>query len=263
MTFRKNAFTLIELLVVIAIIAVLMAVLMPALQRVKKQAAAVVCLSNLNQWGKIWYMYTDDNDGKFPIAVELWREAVDDIHNDKGKKITLCPRAKKLYTDGGEMPFGAWERTWDGGDSSNKGRPFASSYGINQYLYNATVLRGGRDPDEIWGSINVKHPHQIPGFGDCAINGATPNHDDQPPMEDGQAGLWGASTGHEMRRFCMNRHEGNMNMMFLDWSARKVGLKELWTLKFHRKWNVNNRWTMAGGASGEDWPEWMRRFKDF
>jgi hypothetical protein len=49
----------------------------------------------------------------------------------------------------------------------------------------------------------------------------------------------------------------------MDWSARKVGLKELWTLKWHRQFNTANRWTKAGGVKPEDWPPWMRRFKDY
>ncbi|UCD00329.1 MAG: prepilin-type N-terminal cleavage/methylation domain-containing protein, partial [Phycisphaerales bacterium] len=55
---RQDGFTLIELLVVIAIIAMLMAILMPALQRVKKQARSVTCQSNLKQWGAVFLMYT-------------------------------------------------------------------------------------------------------------------------------------------------------------------------------------------------------------
>jgi prepilin-type N-terminal cleavage/methylation domain-containing protein len=59
-----RAFTLIELLVVISIIAVLLAILMPALQRVKQQAKDVACRSNLRQVGVILYLYLEDNDFK-------------------------------------------------------------------------------------------------------------------------------------------------------------------------------------------------------
>ncbi len=59
---KTRAFTLIELLVVIAIIALLMAILMPALQRVKNQAKGTLCVQNLRTMTMAWIMYKDDND---------------------------------------------------------------------------------------------------------------------------------------------------------------------------------------------------------
>jgi prepilin-type N-terminal cleavage/methylation domain-containing protein/prepilin-type processing-associated H-X9-DG protein len=61
---HKKGFTLIELLVVIAIIAILMAILMPALNRVKEQGKRIVCESNLKNLSLAWIMYADDNDSK-------------------------------------------------------------------------------------------------------------------------------------------------------------------------------------------------------
>jgi hypothetical protein len=42
-----------------------------------------------------------------------------------------------------------------------------------------------------------------------------------------------------------------------------VGLKGLWTLKWSRDFDTAGRWTRAGGVQPEDWPDWMRRFKDY
>ena len=58
-----------------------------------------------------------------------------------------------------------------------------------------------------------------------------------------------------MARSCVNRHIGFINMSFADWSARKVGLKELWTLKWHRSFNTE--------SLAPVWPDWMSRFQDY
>jgi len=62
----SRGFTLIELLVVIAIIALLLAILMPALQAVKKRAHAAVCLSNQKQIGMAASLYANDYNDRIP-----------------------------------------------------------------------------------------------------------------------------------------------------------------------------------------------------
>ena len=61
---KCKGFTLIELLVVISIIAMLLAILMPALSKVKEKAREVICKTNLRSVGLGVLMYLEDNDGK-------------------------------------------------------------------------------------------------------------------------------------------------------------------------------------------------------
>jgi len=66
-----------------------------------------------------------------------------------------------------------------------------------------------------------------------------------------------------MQRYCIDRHEGTNNAVMVDFSIRKVGLKELWTLKWHRQFDTTGPWTLAGGAMPDAWPEWMKNHKAY
>ena len=77
---------------------------------------------------------------------------------------------------------------------------------------------------------------------------------DEPPITR-TVGLFGDSNNF-MKRFCVDRHNEYTNGLFMDLSARKIGIKELWELKWHRDWNERN-------APPPVWPDWMRGFKDY
>lgn len=63
---KQKGFTLIELLVVISIIALLMALIVPALRKVRDQAKLAVCASNQRQLVFGLTAYAADNDQKLP-----------------------------------------------------------------------------------------------------------------------------------------------------------------------------------------------------
>jgi prepilin-type N-terminal cleavage/methylation domain-containing protein/prepilin-type processing-associated H-X9-DG protein len=274
---KSRGFTLIELLVVIAIIALLMAILMPALNRAKKQARAAACQANLHQWAQIWSMYCQDNDGYFcvedgPVGWPRgnWIVALRSLYRTRSG-ILICPMAKKRLSGGATLAnYGGPFKTYVMGSGGMGNRREEGSYGANCWIYNS---RSGQDKIQQrpvvwnWRTMDVQGGNRIPIFGDSMWRGGGPFYQNgnpqseriMPPEFDGQ---WIAAK-NEMMHFAINRHNGSVNHAFLDWSVRKVDIKQLWTLKWHRQYPTNGAWTVAGGVQPGDWPTWMRIFKDY
>ena len=248
---QRRAFTLIELLVVIAIIAVLMAVLMPALQRVKKQARAATCLSNLKQWGLIFSMYTEDHGGRFQRGLDRqhhWTVVLRPYFPGKGTDTTdlyYCPSAKRHIDEINNQWYHDTAWVFNSGMGNQYG-----SYGINGWV--ETNTRQGEHKH--WKERDVRGAHSIPLFLAANRLDGWPEAWDKPPPEDG---VFNFGLGDNMRRFCMDRHNGFVNCLFLDFTVRKVGLKELWRLKWHKEWTKD-----AAAEGTPQWPDWMNRFKD-
>jgi len=246
---KQPAFTLIELLVVISIIALLMAVLMPALRRARAQARNVVCQSNLNQWGKIFYLYTHDNENKFMVwksgntpGAGTWMVPMLPYVGEG--KVRLCPTTLKTQAEGELDPArAAWAIDINGKEHRN-------SYGINNWCYD---LRPG--VDNVWGGQHARrrswrridHPQatNIPMFLECyRWGGEVITRSDQAPPND--TAYYNPSFG----RYCLDRHAYTINVCFMDGTVRRVRLKELWNLKWHKEYDLTQPLPK--------WPEWMQ-----
>lgn len=276
-TDRRGGFTLIELLVVISIIALLVSILMPALGRAKKQAKAVVCLSNLKQWGLIWAIYTTENNGSFNEGrtsgtkanhwIDTLRPEFEDMGltdgMDKGKGLLFCPTATKHASEVGSGVFSAWGQLADTDQTPEVWGEVgdSSSYGQNMWATNPpSSLKIYLGPTAWnWRRIDsVKSASDVPLFADAMHIGFYPQvyaNDgiwDFAPDYEGQPWYEGNPLVSQMKIVCIDRHGGKTNLLFMDCSARKTGLKELWDFKWHRE--------CVPGIPLSGWPEWMNKF---
>jgi prepilin-type N-terminal cleavage/methylation domain-containing protein len=280
---RRHGFTLIELLVVIAIIAILMAILMPALSKVKDQARQINCAANLRQWNLVFNMYGGENDGKFYSGTDAsgywWLHQLEEKYQDwKQNETWLCPTATKPRYDekGVEAQtmniFTTWgiyrdptSRSWNGKTYTMNPNGFNGSYCLNGYMLSIPATgtyEGGVPAKYGYRNLNsVPNANLAPVMMDGLRFDSWPA-ENNPPAATEEAAWQGGATWN-MARIAINRHQGFLQMSFLDWSVRKVGIKEAWTLKWHKNYNVNGPWTKAGGCDPSNWPDWMDQFKEY
>ena len=242
----------------------------------RRRAKAVVCLSNLRKWGIVFSMYCADHEGSFNpgntgrgggVAGFFWMDPLFPYHKDR--KLQTCPMAVKTYMyEGGQQPFVSWggSEDWYPPLSTEDDR---GSYGQNCYMLNPPADRPhlyGFPTRNNWRTANIKGADNVPIFGDCMWIGTWPKDTDDPPEFNGDF----YSSGDYINLCCFDRHngtcssaDGGLYLTFADFSARKVGVKEVFTLKWHRAFDTEGPWTAAGGVQPEDWPDWMSNFKDY
>jgi prepilin-type processing-associated H-X9-DG protein len=192
------------------------------------------------------------------------------------EKLLLCPATSPHTVSETALPWnGDTYRAW--GETSG----FKASYGMNLYMpvveypENPGHVSPERsqhayyaNPQTVWVSCLVKGAGSVPIYADCRWDGAWPRPTDPPPLSaDAPYDLWTdvrpVPTPSHMWVFAMDRHQGGINSLFMDWSVRKAGVKELWTLKWDPQFDTAGPWTKAGGVQPDQWPKWMQKFKDY
>ncbi|MBN2560318.1 MAG: type II secretion system protein [Phycisphaerae bacterium] len=280
-----RAFTLIELLVVISIIVLLMALLFPVLSRARKQARAVVCQSRERNWSIMFAAYQNEHDGRFPDGTySTWDEGQEDLSyyhvpwachmevysGSDLRDAMLCPSTPTavppgtFHTRGKEVAAGttfvAWRFDCDGEAKAVmrvSHATYAGSYATNNFLCDFWTNTRERF------QLGKVAPADLPTFFDCRVSRTALNDgcsEEPPPYEDCD---FEASVSIYATALAINRHQEGVNTVFLDGAIRKVGVKELWTLKWHHDYDTAGPWTKAGGVLPEDWPAWMHKFKDY
>jgi prepilin-type N-terminal cleavage/methylation domain-containing protein/prepilin-type processing-associated H-X9-DG protein len=210
-----EGFSLVELLAGIAILGILLAILIPSLGKMREKTNTVNCASNLRQIGVLVGMYVAENDGYLPY----WRTWTDGAGSWTWDNYAHSP------TTGGELPrlagyhpggiMNAAQYDAPGSKNlfncpSNTSRTRSKGYAAN------TMIMGDvRDPSTRKKMISIFHPGKMVLIADNAMS------------KENEVNVRWFDRSNWRQNIGFNRHGGQANILFCDFSVRAAALEAL------------------------------------
>ena len=285
----KITFTKKDVAVVFICVFVLVMTLGAVGKKGRSHAKFIVCQSNLQKWGQVFWLFAQDNEDSFPQNIAgdgltnyeaYWCHATIEYYEDP--RLRFCPACERNMDRVREieagappaMTYGKTFMNWGPFDEPDTVTPNnwwdeypESSYGMNGWCANPPEGISdlwGADPTLTWRKFsNVTSPGIVPLFLDNKLVDTYPMEYSPPPeLADGDCNFLDYIV-EPMKLVCMDRHKGGINSVFVDLSVKKSRLKKLWEKKWHKEYNIAGPWTTEGGVTEEDLPEWMQDMQDY
>jgi len=175
--------------------------------------------------------------------------------------LLLCPKAKRRRGPGDHETHVSADSPdaveWGGPttaydfpilDPAEPTHLLTASYGLNCWVFNPDTNNiQGRIAGRHWRKFSVPSvPSLTPLFLDSMWRGGGPRENDTPPAFNGQP----FDLSQEMFVFALKRHGKGVNSLFFDGSVRHLRVKDLWSLPWHKEYDVN-------AAASMVFPGWM------